>query len=238
MSYYHIAMHTDSHTTYSLKDLALLTGIEPRTIRSYIQSDLLAGPQTRGRNASYDTDHLVRLRAIKRLKDMEGHSLRDIRQLMMSMTRDQLRKLADEDGATEQPMPASSARSALGYIRQLKSSGVLSQSPQSPQAPQASARHQVRACQALPDTPPDATQSRSNADLSGEPAMIDEVLTKFESLTESPVSRQSKGDVWFDIPVTHDIRLNVRLGPAFSSPDLAKLERIADHLRELLLRRT
>ena len=233
MSYYHIIMYTPSYTTpYSLKVLAELTGIEPRTIRSYIQSDLLPGPQTRGRNASYDENHLLRLKAIKRLKDVEGHSLRDIRQLLMSMTGEQIRKLADESNPTEQPTSASSARSALGYIRQLKSSGVLSHGPQESATSHRTAVHRRR------EPPTHATVSRPHAKLPNEPAMIDEVLTKLESLTESSPRRQSHGDVWFDIAVTQDIRLNVRLGPAWSSPDLAKLEQIADHLRELLLRRT
>ncbi len=64
--------------TYSLKELAELTGIESRTIRSYIAKGLLQGPSTRGRNASYSESHLERLHEIQALKN-RGMPLEEIR---------------------------------------------------------------------------------------------------------------------------------------------------------------
>ena len=56
----------------SLPDLAELTGLSPRTIRSLISQDLLRGPTTRGRYATYGAYHVERLRAIRYLREAEG----------------------------------------------------------------------------------------------------------------------------------------------------------------------
>src|SRR5690242_6511972 len=55
--------------TYKLEDLARAAGVSPRTVRYYVQRQLLPPPVFRGRDTAYSTDHLVRLRAIKRLQD-------------------------------------------------------------------------------------------------------------------------------------------------------------------------
>ncbi len=64
--------------TYTLHELAEITGIEPRTIRSYITRGLLPGPLSRGRNAHYSELHLQRLLEIQALKE-QGIPLREIR---------------------------------------------------------------------------------------------------------------------------------------------------------------
>lgn len=68
--------------TYSLKELAELTGIEARTIRSYIAKGLLQGPMSRGRTASYSEHHLERLQQIQALKS-RGMPLDEIRQSLL-----------------------------------------------------------------------------------------------------------------------------------------------------------
>ncbi len=57
-----------SDDSYSLGDLANATGLEERTIRSYIERGLLPGAQARGRAATYSNEHLSRLRVILNLK--------------------------------------------------------------------------------------------------------------------------------------------------------------------------
>jgi DNA-binding transcriptional MerR regulator len=97
--------------TYSLKELAELTGLEARTIRSYIAKGLLQGPMSRGRTASYSEHHLERLQQIQVLKS-RGMSLDEIRQsLLHAHTRlDPARSLPilrgrpRRDAALESPM--------------------------------------------------------------------------------------------------------------------------------------
>lgn len=54
---------------YSIADLEAETGFNARTIRYYISEGMLTPAHGRGPSATYDKDHLLRLRLIKELKD-------------------------------------------------------------------------------------------------------------------------------------------------------------------------
>jgi DNA-binding transcriptional MerR regulator len=54
---------------YSIGDLQEQTGFNGRTIRYYITEGLLTPAHGRGPTATYDKDHLLRLRMIKELKE-------------------------------------------------------------------------------------------------------------------------------------------------------------------------
>lgn len=58
-----------SETTYKLEELARAAETSPRTVRYYVQRGLLPAPRFRGKDTAYDHDHLVRLRAIRRLQE-------------------------------------------------------------------------------------------------------------------------------------------------------------------------
>lgn len=58
-----------SDETYKLDDLARAAGTSPRTVRYYVQRGLLPPPAFRGKDTAYGREHLVRLRAIRRLQD-------------------------------------------------------------------------------------------------------------------------------------------------------------------------
>lgn len=55
--------------TYKLDDLAREAGTSPRTVRYYVQRGLLPAPAFRGKDTAYGREHLVRLRAIRRLQE-------------------------------------------------------------------------------------------------------------------------------------------------------------------------
>lgn len=81
--------------TFSLTELADSTGIEARTIRSYIERGLLPNADTRGRGASYSEEHLARLRVIQSLRRARRNiALGDIRILLQQFTPEQIRGLA------------------------------------------------------------------------------------------------------------------------------------------------
>lgn len=54
---------------YSLEALADKAAVSARTVRYYVQRGLLPPPVFRGRETTYGEEHLLRLRAIQRLKD-------------------------------------------------------------------------------------------------------------------------------------------------------------------------
>ena len=57
-----------SDDTYKLEDLAKAAGTSSRTVRYYVQRGLLPPPVFKGKDSAYGKDHLVRLKAIKKLQ--------------------------------------------------------------------------------------------------------------------------------------------------------------------------
>lgn len=81
--------------SYSMNELAEATGIEPRTIRSYIERGLLPSAGTRGRGASYSPEHLARLRTIQGLRRARPEmTLSKIRILFQQLKPEQIHQLA------------------------------------------------------------------------------------------------------------------------------------------------
>lgn len=58
-----------SDGTYKLEDLARAAGTSPRTVRYYVQRGLIPAPAFKGKDTAYAHEHLVRLRAIRRLQE-------------------------------------------------------------------------------------------------------------------------------------------------------------------------
>lgn len=58
-----------SQSNYKLEELAREAGTSARTVRYYVQRGLLPAPAFRGKDTGYGREHLVRLRAIKRLQE-------------------------------------------------------------------------------------------------------------------------------------------------------------------------
>lgn len=74
---------------YTMPDLERESGVPARTIRFYIAQGLLQPAYGRGPTATYDSDHLLRLRYIQHLKD-ERLSLSDIQERLNSLTPDDI----------------------------------------------------------------------------------------------------------------------------------------------------
>jgi DNA-binding transcriptional MerR regulator len=56
-------------TTYKIDDLARAAGISARTVRYYVQRGLIPAPAFKGKDTAYGHEHLVRLRAIRKMQD-------------------------------------------------------------------------------------------------------------------------------------------------------------------------
>jgi len=68
---------------YAIGDLAELGGVSRRTVRYYVQENLLPAPLGVGRGNHYDQAHLDRLLQVKALQEA-GRSLEDIRRVLKS----------------------------------------------------------------------------------------------------------------------------------------------------------
>lgn len=71
----------DTGNHYSLEELSALTGVSRRTIRYYIQLELVDRPDGETRAARYGPRHLEQLTRVRRLS-AEGFSLNHIRHLI------------------------------------------------------------------------------------------------------------------------------------------------------------
>ena len=55
--------------TMKLEELAKQSGVSARTVRYYVQRGLLPAPEFRGRDTTYNEEHLHRLKAIRKLQE-------------------------------------------------------------------------------------------------------------------------------------------------------------------------
>ena len=107
--------------TYTLQELAELSGIEARTIRSYIERDLLPGPYGLGPKAAYGQEHVDRLKVLGLLRNAHrAITLDQIRTLLGQLTPEQIAAIADGrqkvSTAFGGGLPVSSALSYLKSI--------------------------------------------------------------------------------------------------------------------------
>jgi DNA-binding transcriptional MerR regulator len=105
-------METDS---FKLDELAEQAGVSARTVRYYVQRGLLPGPTFRGKDSSYGREHLVRLKAIKRLQE-QYLPLDAIQEALDQRTLAQLEQLADGREAIS-PVPVSTPPSVVEAAR-------------------------------------------------------------------------------------------------------------------------
>ena len=77
----------------TLAELAAASGLQPRTIRSWVAQDLLPAPLNRGPGARYPADMLQRLLAIRAMRDLLGMPLAAIRQELLVASAERIARL-------------------------------------------------------------------------------------------------------------------------------------------------
>jgi DNA-binding transcriptional MerR regulator len=200
---------------YRLRELARLGGVEPRTIRSYIQQAVIPGPDQRGRNARYGPVHLDRLRAVAYLRNQRGLSLPAIRGLLPSLSEAKIREIPSGRRVVD-PFAGSGAIPLM-----VAALTTQSGSPGYGDSVRTRRRRRVER--------PTSSRSRTLS------TAFDGLLGSLQAaaLAES-VPRVARGELWVRIEITPDVELNVR--NVADAEALGALVRIADHVRYLLLR--
>lgn len=89
---------------YKLEELAAEAGVSPRTVRYYVQRGLLPAPEFRGKDTAYGREHLLRLRAVKRLQEA-SLPLDEIQARLLNATEDELTKIARDGVEVSVRMP-------------------------------------------------------------------------------------------------------------------------------------
>ena len=177
---YSLGMSDDS---YSLGDLANLTGLEERTIRSYIERGLLPGAQARGRAATYSNEHLSRLRVILNLKRARPNiGLSEIRIFLQGLSPEQIDRLASGE--------------------------ITAASRVFDRATRSDAAESEHAVDDETDIPRTVNWERPPASLTGVERLVC-LLREVSGFTPIPTS---KVEGWHRITVTPDVELSVRAG--------------------------
>lgn len=194
-----------SQNNYSLNDLAGAAGIEPRTIRSYIERGLLPSAESRGRAASYSEEHLSRLEVIKSLRRARSNiTLSEIRIFLEGLNPERLHALAG----------GSITASASAIDQSMQPDDV---DPLEVVADDDDSSHRL------------IDWDRSAAKLTGAERLVR--LLREVSGVRSPAP-PSKVEGWQRIAVTPDVELSVRA--EFGANQLMAFRELADLLRQLL----
>jgi transcriptional regulator with XRE-family HTH domain len=216
----------------TLQELADRCGIEPRTIRSYVQQGIIPGPEARGRAARYPPESLARLKLFALLRDAHRElSVDAIRRLIDGLAPAAIGDLAEGRRPIADVIPPSVVEKMAAKGSALLFLQSLGEHPHTTPSIGSPPRHGGHA-----HAPPPPPSVRSKAD-AGSLSDID--LPRLERAAQALAdlvgvasARSSRGTNWYRIPLTRDIELSVR--GDVPPEQLAWIHRIADSLRLLL----
>ncbi|MCX7684754.1 MAG: helix-turn-helix domain-containing protein [Acetobacteraceae bacterium] len=221
----------------TLSDLAAASGLQPRTIRSWIAQGLLPGPLTRGPFARYPADMLQRVLAVRAMREVLGMPIAAIRQELLVASPEQIAAWAARAASLlPEPPPAPPARpappdpeSALAYLRALRAQGT--QPPPAatdppPSGPLGPVFEQM-AAEVLPGL--QAKWAAAPPPRSGFEALEHRLS---EGGMAPPAARKARAEDWLRIPITPDVELAIR--GRLDAEQRARLERCADLIRDIL----
>lgn len=210
-------------TEPSLADLAAASGVEARTIRSWVAQGLLPAPLNRGPAARYPVETLDRVLAIRAMRDLLGLSLADIRKELLVATPDRIRAHADAARAAT-PVAAEGGEGTEGMVAARVDPDL------------SSARDYIHRLRARPAA--EAGRERVSwlaRRLEAAPAQGFDALEQRLAHGRHPPARKARAEGWLRIPITPDLELSVRA--PLEPEQKARLERCADLIRDILLGR-
>jgi DNA-binding transcriptional MerR regulator len=222
----------------SLAELAEASGLQPRTIRSWVAQGLLPGPLSRGPAARYPADQLQRIQAIRTMKELHGMALADIRQELLVASADRIAALADKAttiapepttaASTASVAPPSDPNAAVDYFRALRASAAERTVRELDQVFARSMMARVRspAAPASLDAPAAAPAKRP---ASGFEALEQHLM---RSTARAPTDRRTRAEERLTIEITPDVELSVR--GKLDADQRARLERCAELMRDIL----
>jgi len=209
-------------TSLTLVELSEASGIESRTIRSYIERGLLSGAESRGRGAVYTNEHLTRLRVIQALRRARPNiQLSEIRLLFQQLSPQQIRNLA-----------SGSLTANTGSLSPLPDNADTPSDPSetscrsSPQSEQTETPHDEDQANQFVSTPQPLPEQLT---------AVHRLLLALRQLAEpTPTVVSSKLETWHRISINADIELLIRA--EFGPDQVAAFREVADLLRHLLTR--
>jgi DNA-binding transcriptional MerR regulator len=200
-------------TSYSLEELAKITGLKTRTIRHYIQQRLLLGPDSLGRTATYSDYHRDRLLVIKELR-RHRYSIGDIRKTFRHARPDEEIRIEILPLPEGEVPSRQEVESALGFV----------QEQQAAMEPLSDVEHVAREPVVRKQTAPSPSSS----------GPIGLLLEQLRNLSGQRRGRpRTRSEEWVRLAVTPDLEIHVR--GELGSDQKELYEEIADHMRHILL---
>lgn len=195
----------------TLAELADLSGIQARTLRSWIVLRLIPGPRNKGPGARYPSDVLHRVRAVRAMKEVMGMSFPVIRQELLVITPERLAEYAERGerlqpepmGAMSAPAPAD-PDAAYDYFSRLRREFRSGTSVVREPGPQA------------PATGFDALERRLSV-----------------GSTSKGQAGRTKPEQWTTLQITPDVELSIR--GQLDPEQQQRVERCADLIRDILI---
>lgn len=196
---------------YSIEELAELTGFDKRVIRSFIEQGLMRGPDSKGRYARYTETHVIRLRAIRQLREQRHMSMGEVRAALLTMSDEDIKAISAKASSEIQKKPRSTT-SVLEYLRSACAPAEI-------------------------DEGNSETHGKEKALIvsigSPGPSAVDRLMIALNQSANSRATSYSKGQRWHRFSVTPDIEISVR--GLQDGGQVEQWDRIADCLRDILL---
>ncbi len=209
----------------TLEELSERSGIEPRTLRSWVSEGLLSPPLKVGRGARYPARNAYRALAVRVLKDVHGLSLSEIGRHFLMATEEQIRAWAIEAGPTV--APRGSAREYLSRIRMDRPAADAgpASADHAGKAPDSHSREEASR-QKLRGVPPLRSGRRADH------ARIEQLIFYLGKALKARAPKRSRGTLWTRISVTPDFEISIR--GDLEARDQILFEQLADQLRAIL----
>lgn len=208
----------------TLDELSERTGVERRTLRSWVAEGLIAPPDKTGRGARYPEGNVARALAVRALKEGDGLSFAEIRRRLWLAGDEELAAIAARGAGRERP--TSSLKEYLASVR----AGQPADRPSEPQEA-AVQRRAPSVAEAAPGEAPDDTAEADSAPALG-PAGLQALIAVLEGVAKVPPGRRRPTTEWRRIPITPDLELAVRGDVTPKEQEM--LERVADLIRSIL----
>lgn len=221
----------------TLEELASRTGVEPRTLRSWVAEGLLAPPLRSGRGARYPASNETRALAVRALKDFRGLSLADIGRRFMMATEQEI-----QDWASQGAPRSASHSSARDYLRDLQARGKGNALDANGVSRQKAPGFDDKVSPPSyppgkePFSKPMTHRRRRDAIDADQLAGIERLLVQLEDVLGGSAPRRSRGAIWTRITVTPDLELSVR--GDLEPHERILFEQLADQFRAILTGRT
>ncbi len=203
----------------TLYELSERTGVESRTLRSWVSDGLLVAPDKSGRGATYPEINLYRALVVKALKGRK--SMSEISRLFLTASDEQIREWA----AGRRPEDRDDRGSALDYLSRINARSGAAAKASLPLPDRQASRGEGSQWQGVDRGP---LLDRT----SGELTALERLVLQLDQFLNGSFLRRVRGETWTRLAVTRDLELSVRGN--LEPDEIEQFERLAGQLRAIL----